>query len=206
VRLPVLGWLFALGVLAHNAEEALFLPQWSASAGRWHPLVAAAEFQFAVAVLSLAVIFCAWAASTGGARSLGAYLLTGYALAMVINVFVPHVLASLALRTYAPGTATALAFNLPLGGWLLWRAITEKFVQPSVFAWSGPLTAIVIATSIPLLFGTARYLSLHSGAETPYHFEVQQPIPSVERIYNNGARLHAFVSAEPPLSAAHLKH
>ena len=163
MRIPVLGWLFALGVLAHNAEEALLLPQWSAGAGRWHPLVAAAEFQFAVAVLSLVVILCAWAASTGGPRSLGAYLLVGYALAMVLNVFFPHVLASLALRTYAPGTATALAFNLPLGGWLLWRAITEKFVQPSVFAWSGPLTVIAIVASVPVLFITGRYLSVHIG-------------------------------------------
>jgi hypothetical protein len=163
VRISVLGWLFALGVLAHNAEEALFLPQWSASAGLWHPLVAAAEFQFAAAVLSLVVILCAWAASTGGARSLGAYLLAGCALAMVLNVFIPHVLATLWLRTYVPGTATALAFNLPLGGWLLWRAITEKFVQPSVFAWSGPLTVITIVASVPALFATGRYLSIHIG-------------------------------------------
>lgn len=166
VRLPVkisfLGWLFALGVLAHNAEESWLLPQWSASAGGWHPSVSSAEFQFAAAVLSLAVILCAWAASTGGARSLGAYLLTGYALAMVLNVVFPHVLASLALRNYAPGTATALVFNLPLGGWLLWRAITEKFVQPSVFAWSGPLTVIAIVASVPALFATGRYLS-HLG-------------------------------------------
>ena len=96
MRVSILGWLFALGVLAHNAEEALLLP---------------------------------------------------------------HVLATLALRTYVPGTATALAFNLPLGGWLLWRAITEKFVQPSVFAWSGPLTVIAIVVSIPLLFAAGRYLS-----------------------------------------------
>lgn len=163
MRISVLCWLFALGVLVHNAEEALLLPQWSASAGRWHPVVAAAEFQFAVAVLSLVVILCAWAASTGGARSLGAYLLTGYALAMVLNVFFPHVLASLWLRTYAPGTATALAFNLPLGGWLVWRAITERFVKPSVFAWSGPLTVIAIVASVPVLFATGRYLSLYIG-------------------------------------------
>ena len=123
-------------------------------------MVGAVEFQFAVAILSLIVVLCAWAASTGGARSLGAYLLTGYALAMLLNVFFPHVLASLVLRTYVPGTATALAFNLPLGGWLLWRAITEKFVQPSVFAWSGPLTVVALIASVPVLFATGRYLSL----------------------------------------------
>ena len=160
MKISVLGWLFALGVLAHNAEEALLLPQWSASAGSRHPLVGAVEFQFAVAILSLVVILCAWAASTGGARSLGAYLLTGYALAMVLNVFFPHILASVALRTFVPGTTTALAFNLPLGGWLLWRATTEKFVQPSVFAWSGPLTVIALVASVPVLFATGRYLSL----------------------------------------------
>ena len=79
---------------------------------------------------------------------------------MVLNVFFPHILASVALRTFVPGTTTALAFNLPLGGWLLWRAITEKFVQPSVFAWSGPLTVIALVASVPVLFATGRYLSL----------------------------------------------
>lgn len=154
-----LGWLFSLGVLAHNVEEAVLLPQWSLRAGRWHRPVSAFSFRFAVSVLTVAVFLCAAAASAGGAQSTGAHLLTGYALAMVLNVFFPHVLASLMLRTYAPGTATALLFNFPFGGCLLWRAIHEGFVQPATFVWSGPLTVAAIAGSSPVLFAAGRSLS-----------------------------------------------
>jgi hypothetical protein len=154
-----LGWLFSLGVVAHNVEEAVLLPQWSLRAGRWHRPVSAFSFRFAVTVLTVAVLLCAAAASDGGSRSCGAHLLTGYALAMVLNVFFPHVLASLMLRTYAPGTATALLFNLPFGGCLLWRAIHEDFVQPATFVWSGPLTVVAITGSIPLLFLAGERLS-----------------------------------------------
>ena len=158
MSLSLLGWLFALGVVAHNAEEALFLPAWSARAGRWHAQVGAPPFRFAVAVLSAAVLLAAWLASVGGPRSFGAYFLAGYALAMVLNVFVPHLAATVALRSYAPGTATALLFNLPLGGWLVYRSLAERYVESSVFVISGPATVLGIIASIPLLFAAGRKL------------------------------------------------
>lgn len=45
--------VFVLAVLLHNVEEALWLPAWSSSAGRWHAPVSGPEFGFAVSVLSL---------------------------------------------------------------------------------------------------------------------------------------------------------
>jgi hypothetical protein len=63
MSISLLGWLFALGVVAHNAEEALFLPDWSKRAGRWHAPVRKAPFRFAVVVLSVAVLLAAWLAS-----------------------------------------------------------------------------------------------------------------------------------------------
>ena len=59
---------------------------------------------------------------------MAAYALAGYALAMLLNVFVPHVLATLALRQYAPGTATALLFNLPVCGALLYVGIKDGYI------------------------------------------------------------------------------
>ncbi len=158
MSLSLLACLFALGVVVHNAEEAVFLPAWSAHAGRWHVRVGAGEFRFAVAVLSLALAIAAWLAVVGGAGSIGAYVITGYALAMVLNVLVPHLVASVALRTYAPGTATALLLNLPLGSCLVYRSLTEGYVEPSVFAVSGPITVLLIMVSIPLLFALGRKL------------------------------------------------
>jgi len=152
MSLSLLGWLFALGVVVHNLEEALFLPAWSARAGRWHVHVTPGAFRFAVAVLSVAVVVAAWLASAGGARSCGAYFVTGYALAMVLNVIVPHVGECIALRSYAPGAATALLLNLPLGGWLVYRSLAEGYVDASVFVVSGPVTVACIVASIPLLF------------------------------------------------------
>jgi len=152
MSLSLLGWLFALGVIAHNTEEAIFLPAWSASAGRWYFNVSAGAFRFGAVVLSIAVLVAAQLASMGGAKSFGAYFISGYALAMALNAFVPHVIATFALRVYAPGTATALLLNLPLGGWLVYRSLVEGYLEPKVFAVTGPVTVVCIVASIPLLF------------------------------------------------------
>jgi hypothetical protein len=159
MNLSLIGWLFALGVTLHNVEEAIFLPKWSAQAGRWHSPVQPAVFRFAVAVLSIAALLAAWLAAVGGPGSFGAYFIAGYALAMGLNVLAPHLAATLALRKYAPGTATGLLFNLPLGGWLLYRALMEGYVDPGVFLYSGPLTVLCILASIPLLFALGRKLN-----------------------------------------------
>lgn len=148
----LLGWLFALGVVIHNTEEALFLPAWSTRAGRRYVQVDAFPFRFAVVVLSAAVIVAAWLSSVSGAHSFGVYFLTGYALAMVLNVLFPHVAATVALRSYAPGTATAVFFNLPLGGYLIYRSLTDGYVEQTIFALAGPGIVIGIIVSIPILF------------------------------------------------------
>jgi hypothetical protein len=80
------------------------------------------------------------------------YLLSGYALAMLVNVVFPHLAATFGLRRYAPGTATAVLFNLPVTALLLQQAFAEGRIEPNTFLWAGPLTAIVIAMSIPVLF------------------------------------------------------
>ena len=145
MALPLLGWLFALGVVAHNAEEAWLLPSWPLRPRFRRMAVGAGAFRFAAAVLSFVALLAAWLASAGGAHSLGAYFIAGYAAAMLLNVLVPHVAATVALRAYAPGTATALLCNLPLGGWLVYRSLAERWIEPSVFAVSGPLTALGVA-------------------------------------------------------------
>jgi hypothetical protein len=170
---PVLTWLFVLAIAAHNLEEAVWLPAWSQRtssrgawlqrSGRWRHPVGAFEFRFAVLVLTAAAAAAALAASLGGKGSLGAYLVSGYALAMLLNVVFPHVLACLALREYAPGTLTALLLNAPACALLLELALREGYVDASVFLWAGPLVVLAIAGSIPLLFTIGRGL-LTAGA------------------------------------------
>lgn len=158
MNLAQLGWWFAAGVVIHNAEEAWRLPAWSERAGRWHSHVGAGPFRFAVVVLSLAVLLAAWLSASGGALSTGAYFLNGYALAMVLNVVFPHIAATLALRSYAPGTATAILFNLPLGSWLIYRSLHKGYVERSTLLITAPLVALCILASIPLLFAVGKRL------------------------------------------------
>jgi hypothetical protein len=156
MSLTTLGWLFTLGVLAHNAEEAWQLPAWSAQAGKWYAPVSAPVFRFAVGVLSGCFVLIAATASFSPAGSIGAYLMAGYVLAMLLNVFMPHVLASVVMRRYMPGTATALLLNLPLGLFYLRRAWSERYIEPHVFGWAGPLVVFGLLAAIPMLFALGR--------------------------------------------------
>jgi hypothetical protein len=153
-------WLFVLAVALHNLEEALLLPAWSQKAGPWHYPVGAQEFSFAVIVLTAAAAATTVAANLGGKGSAGAYLVCGYALAMLLNVLFPHLLATLVLRQYAPGTATAILLNLPACVLLLVHALREHYVEARTFLWAGPLTVLAIVTAIPLLFAIGQRLPL----------------------------------------------
>lgn len=161
MSLIAIGWLFTLGVLVHNTEEALYLPAWSAHAGKWYAPVGVHEFRFAASVLSGLLIVIAAVASLSQAGSVGAYLMAGYVLAMVLNVFIPHVLATVFMRKYMPGTATAVLLNLPLSLLYLRQALSEKSIDLRVFYWAGPLGVLAILVSIPVLFTLGR--RLHSS-------------------------------------------
>lgn len=152
------AWLFAGAVTVHNLEEAILLPAWSNTAGRWHAPVGVREFRFAVTLLTVLAYVAVWTTIYYGRESLAAHLLSGYALAMLLNVFVPHGLATIILRQYAPGTVTALLLNLPASILLLHQAFQEGYIHFQRFLWTGPLVVAGILVSIPLLFAVGRHL------------------------------------------------
>ena len=148
----ILSWLFAISITVHNIEEAIWLPKWSASAGRWHHPVEPRVFRFAVLILTILAYIAAILASIGEKQSIGAYLITGYALSMLLNVLFPHIIATLALKKYAPGLITALLLNLPTTTALLYFAVIEEYIDLNKFFYSGPLVTITILGLIPILF------------------------------------------------------
>ena len=156
MTLSTVGALFVVGVLIHNAEEAFFLPAWSARAKKWHPVVAPRHFAFAVLALSALLLACAVGALVAGPGSVWAYLFSGYVFAMVANAVLPHFAATLATRSYMPGMATGLLLNAPLGAWFLTQAVESRFVQPRILLWVAPAVAVALALSIPVLFRLAR--------------------------------------------------
>ena len=102
------------------------------------------------------LVLLAAAALFAGARSLAAYGFAGYVFAMLINVFAPHVVASIVLHRYMPGLATALIFNLPLAVLFLRRALADGFVVWGTLIWAAPLVALLVLLSIPVLFALGR--------------------------------------------------
>ena len=155
---PVLAWMFVVAIAIHNTEEAIWLPAWSRHAGRWRISVGAREFRLALLVLTILAAVAVVLTIAQGKQSPGAYLLCGYALAMLVNVAVPHLLATLSMRRYAPGTATAVILNLPATWMLLRTALAEGWVDGGTFTWVGPLVALGIAASVPALFRLGRAL------------------------------------------------
>lgn len=148
-----IGLIFVAGAVAHNAEEALLLPAWSAKVVRRYPRVRPKPFAFAVTVFTAVLFACAVAAAVGGAGSLGAYLFMGYVFAMAANAVIPHIALSVATRSYMPGTATGALLNLPIGVWLIAQASKQGFVESSTLVWVAPIVAACLAASIrPLLW------------------------------------------------------
>lgn len=154
----ILSVLFALAVTFHNLEEAIFLPDWFKINRHWKHPAKPVEFRFALAILTLLTYGLTVLVLQSGKESLSAYVISGYALAMLINLVFPHITATLLTRNYMPGLATALLFNLPVAILLLREGFYSGYLQPLEFIWSGPLTALILLLSLPLLFALGRKL------------------------------------------------
>jgi hypothetical protein len=142
-----LQWLFPIAVTLHNCEEAIWMPGWVARhAARfpWHP-PGAAEIRFALVVLTVAAFLVTWLSARRGPESLWVYLMFGYIVAVLMNVFVPHVPATLAFRSYTPGIVTAVVINLPVMSFLVVGAVRE--------GWVSGIKAVAFAVGVPAVIG-----------------------------------------------------
>ena len=147
-----LQWLFPIAVTLHNSEEALWLPAWwvrHASELPLHP--AAAAFRSALAALTVAAFVVTYLSARKGKQSVWAYLMFGYIVAMLANVFVPHIPASLVFRSYTPGVVTAVLINLPVMSFLSVQALREGWVSGRKAVAFGVVVPLAIASLIPIL-------------------------------------------------------
>jgi len=110
-----------------------------------------AAFRFAVAVLTAAAFVFTYLSGRNGKESFWAYLTFGYIVAMLANVFIPHIPASLVWRSYTPGVVTAALINLPVMTFLTIRAVREGWVSGRKAAVFGVAVPLAIAGIIPLL-------------------------------------------------------
>ncbi len=155
-----LQWLFPIVVTLHNAEEAIWFPDWTKRAGRWHAPVSPGVFRFAVAVFTVLAFGVTWLSAISGKQTVWTYLTFGYMVAVLANVLIPHVAVSVVMRRYMPGVATGVALNLPTLSLLVVLALREGYVSGwEAAAYSVSVTGIGLL-SIPALFKLGRILNL----------------------------------------------
>lgn len=112
--------LFLLGFSLHNIEEALWIPEWSQHAKKFHREVSRNEFWFAVIIVTALGYLITFQYYLFSSTSyISKYIFLGFVSMMVLNGFFPHLIASILLRKYAPGTITALLLNVPVGIYII---------------------------------------------------------------------------------------
>jgi hypothetical protein len=154
--IPWFFWLFPIAFALHNVEEALFLPAWSKAAGKFHKPVGSFEFSFAVACLTVFSILVTVLFSLKGKQSLAGYVFLAFNFGMFVNVFFPHLVATIALKKYCPGLLTGVVLLLPTTGYLLYYGFfNEYFVFPMFWYVLFP-SVVVVVGSIPSLFKLGR--------------------------------------------------
>ena len=154
--LPWCFWLFPVAFAIHNIEEALWLPAWSQSAGRFHRSVGRFEFAFAIVVITAVSVVITILFYVNGKQSLPCYLFFAFNVGMFVNVFVPHLAGTIALKRYCPGLLTGMVLLVPTTLYLLWYGYTNDFYSlPKFWYVTIPFAGLIIG-SIPVLFKIGR--------------------------------------------------
>jgi len=153
-------WLFPIAVTLHNGEEAIWMPRWAA----WHASQlpvhppGSVEIRLWLVVLTVAAFMVTYLTARKGPQSFWAYLSFGYIVAMLANVFVPHVPATLLFRSYTPGVVTAVLINLPVMSFLALRAVRERWVSGGKAVAFGVSVPIGLAGMILALFAVRKII------------------------------------------------
>lgn len=143
--------LFLIGFSVHNIEEALWLPAWSKRAKAYHKEVRPGEFRFGVAVVTTIGALLTFLRLIAPASGAVLYAYSGFVGMMVLNAAFPHLVATVALRRYAPGLATALALNVPIGLYLL-LVEYRGLLNPAAAALAVALVSVAVVSLLKPLF------------------------------------------------------
>lgn len=116
--------LFIIGFSIHNIEEALWLPEWSKHARRFHKEITVTEFRFAVIIITaIGIIVTFQYFIFSDISIISEYLFFGFVSMMVLNTIFPHLIATIVLKKYAPGLVTGILLNVPIGLYILMNKI-----------------------------------------------------------------------------------
>lgn len=161
--LTIAALLFPVAITLHNVEEALWLPGWSKSAGRFQRPVEKGPFRFAVAVITLLAYAVTGLFLLFPEQVLFRYAFAGFLGAMAVNALFPHLAATLALRKYAPGTLTGLFLMIPVDALILFTMVSSGVLGAFEVLLATAGVGILLAASIPVLL---RLGKIAAGTDT----------------------------------------
>jgi hypothetical protein len=147
---------------AHNLEEGLtaeaYLPEVKALLGGRTPASMAAlvpglqQFYIALIGATLIPLIMTAVATTGRPTPLKKYLSPLLAVTLLLNVFIPHVPAAIALGGYAPGVATAVLVNLPFSTFFLKRSMNEGVISRRGVVTLAGIGLLILGLVVPVVW------------------------------------------------------
>ncbi|WP_105615834.1 HXXEE domain-containing protein [Vallitalea okinawensis] len=151
-ELKYLFLYFPLAITLHNIEEAIWLPQWSFYAKKYHRPVNKDEFRFAVLLITALAYISTFLIMTFSNIDLFKYFYFGFLGAMIMNTFFPHLVATILLKRYAPGLATGILLLIPINTLIIYLAVKDGFINLDDVILSSLIVGILLLGSLPFLF------------------------------------------------------
>ena len=145
--ISILPFAFAL----HNIEEVFGMEKWTKSIPSFiHQPVTTRQFAIAVGLFTLLGFVIILTKNYYQTEMQYLYMVSGFAGMLFLNVFIPHLIATIYLKKYAPGAITGLLINLPLTTIILCTIIKSQkltIIQVSISVIIGGIIGIVLAFS-----------------------------------------------------------
>jgi hypothetical protein len=143
---------FCLAITLHNLEEALWLPRWSQMGSSLQKAVTPDEFHFAVFIITALAYVISFLYLSFPKTNIIKWAFIGFLGSMVFNAIFPHLIATIFMKTYAPGLVTALLLNIPINSVILYRLHTLNSISIKEILNSTVVIGILLLALIPFLF------------------------------------------------------
>lgn len=150
--------IFSLAITIHNIEEAICLPKWSQQASKYQKQVSEKEFHFAVTCVTILAYLVSLLFVLFDEFLVVRYIFFGFVGTMIVNVFLPHLVATIMIRKYAPGLLSGILINIPFLSMIVYNAIRLGYITVLEMIIVTFVFGVSLLSLLPLLFKTANKL------------------------------------------------
>jgi hypothetical protein len=142
-------WLVPFFFMLHNMEEAPLMEAWA----RRLPIKVSIfestrQLIIALIILTFISFVLTWLGLKHMSEHAGHLVILGMQMTLALNVFFPHLIATIRFRMYSPGLVTALFLTLPFSVYLFQRGLNENLLSWNEFWFLLGLAPIIMIVSI----------------------------------------------------------